>query len=76
MGAYHEDPKLNTLVYDVEFDNGMIKGYSANVIAENMLSQIEDKGFTVTHLTAIIDYQKSDEALSADSAFATVQGGA
>src|SRR5437868_5051205 len=25
MGAYHKDPTHNTLIYDVEFDNGLVQ---------------------------------------------------
>ena len=37
IGSPDENPILNTLIYDVEFLDGNIKKYSANVIAENVL---------------------------------------
>ena len=37
IGKYDNCPALNTLVYDVEFPDGMIKQYAGNVIAENIL---------------------------------------
>ena len=40
-GIYHEDPRLNSMIYDVEFPNGQIKEYSANMIAKNMLTHID-----------------------------------
>src|SRR5207253_2406090 len=75
IGLYHNDPMFNTMVYDVVFDDGFIKEYSANIIAENMMNQVEDEGFAVTHLKAIIDHWKSDNALDKDSAFTTTNRG-
>ena len=35
---------LNTYIYDVEFQDGIIKPYAANVIAQNILSQVDSEG--------------------------------
>ena len=61
-GTYDDDPKLNTMEYEVEFDDGMVREYAANVIAENMLSQEESEQFTVRMFEAIIDHQKVQSA--------------
>mgnify|MGYP007008190322 CR=1 FL=1 len=37
-GTYDDNPMLNSIVYDVEFPDGQVKEYSANTIAENMLT--------------------------------------
>ncbi len=60
-GRYDENPYLNSIVYEVEFDDGNVREYSANIIAENMLSQVDDEGFARIMMEAIVDYQK-DEA--------------
>ena len=36
IGSYDIKPFLNTTIYDVEFPDGKIREYCANVIAENM----------------------------------------
>ena len=36
VGAYNDKPFLNTLSYEVEFPDGQVKEYSANIIAENI----------------------------------------
>ena len=41
-GSYDPNPFLNTLTYDVEFPDGEIKEYSANIITENMHAQVDD----------------------------------
>ena len=63
VGTYSDNPILNTLVYDVEFPDGEVKEYSANVIAENLFSQVDDEGFALSVFDSILDYEKSDEAV-------------
>jgi len=59
-GTYDENPSLNTMIYEVEFPDGQLKEYAANVIAENMLTQVDSDGFSLTMMEAIIDYRKDD----------------
>ena len=63
MGCYHKNPILNTLVYDVDFPDGEVKEYSANVIPENLLSQVDDEGFLMTLFDSILEYTKDDSAI-------------
>ena len=44
--SYNENPLLNSIIYDVEFPDGQIKEYAANVIAQNMYSQVDSEGRT------------------------------
>jgi hypothetical protein len=62
-GSYDPNPKMNTMVYEVEFDDGEIQEYSANAIAENMLSQIDSEGLSLTMLDGIVDH-KIDSAVA------------
>eukprot|EP00957_Ditylum_brightwellii_P092651 7054899-Ditylum_brightwellii.AAC.1 len=39
--SYHDNPMLNSTVYKVEVPDREIKEYVANVIAENMLMQVD-----------------------------------
>lgn len=63
VGTYDENPMVNTMVYEVEFMDGTIQEYSANLIAENMLTQVDEEGFSITMMEAIIDHRK-DEAVA------------
>ena len=36
---------MNSMIYDVEFPDGQIKEYAANVISENILEQMDQEGF-------------------------------
>ena len=41
----NEDPILNTYIYDVAFQYGIIKPYAENVIAKNILIQVDSEGY-------------------------------
>ena len=34
-GTHNDNPFLNTIIYEVEFPDGQVKDYAANVVAEN-----------------------------------------
>ena len=55
-GRYDDNPLLNSMSYDVEFPDGAIKEYSANVIAESMISQVDSDGFTVSMMKGIMNH--------------------
>ena len=42
---WDSNPVLNTLVYECEFNDGMIKEYAANVIASNIYEEGDANGF-------------------------------
>ena len=62
IGKYHDLPYLNSQVYDVEFPDGGVEQYSANVIAENIYSQVDDEGHRYQLLDDIIDHRRTEEA--------------
>ena len=62
-GTYDENPILNSIVYEVEFPDGQVREYAANVIADNILSQVDDDGFSHTLMEGIIDYKRDETAV-------------
>jgi hypothetical protein len=54
---------MNSIVYEVEFPDGELKEYAANILAENMLSQVDHEGHNIMLMRDIMDY-KRDEALA------------
>ena len=74
-GNYHENPVQNTIMYDVRFPDGQVKEYAANVIAENLLSQVDDDGFTVTRVDCILDHKKDSSALPDTEMYTTNEQG-
>ena len=76
-GTYDDNPFLNTIIYEVEFPDGQVKDYAANVIAENMLTQVDSDGFTLTMMDSIIDYERDDAVVIPKSdAHVVTQSGA
>ena len=65
---------LNSIVYEVEFDDGVVNEYSANVIAQQMLDQVDDEGYYC--LKSIVDYQRDDSvAISKEDGYITTKSG-
>jgi hypothetical protein len=52
------------MVYEVDFPDGQVKEYAANVIAEDMLTQVDAEGYALTFLKAIIDHKRDKSAAS------------
>jgi hypothetical protein len=44
IGRAHTNPLFDSREYNVEFTDGTIDKYQANVIAENMFAQVDDEG--------------------------------
>ena len=69
------DGSLKTLVYDVEFPDGALKQYSGNVIAENLLSQVDQSGYHTQHLRRILAHKRLDGAVSKEDGYFTTKRG-
>ena len=75
-GTYDDNPCLNTMIYEVEFQDGQLKEYAANIIAENMLTQVDDDGYSLTMLKAITNYRKDEaEAVAMKDKYLTTTSG-
>ena len=66
-GVGYENPMLDALVYEVMFPDGAIRQYSANIIAENMYSQFDEVGNTMTLFDSIICHRRNDTIKMRDS---------
>ena len=75
IGTFNDDPNLNTLVYEVEFPDGELKHYSANIIAENILSQVDSSGYHSHGLHGIMDVRRNKNALGSENAFVVSKSG-
>ncbi len=45
--AFNDHTLMNILVYDVEFPDGTVNKYAANINAENMLSHVDPDSFYI-----------------------------
>jgi ribosomal protein L31E len=73
-GTQNDNPILDTRVYQVEFPDGEVAEYAANVIAENMFAQCDPSGNTYMLLDSIIDHKVGRNALTRENQFVTVNG--
>ena len=56
-----DSPSVDLIVYDVEFSDGTIREFdSANLIAENMLTQVDSDGYSLMLMKGIADYQRKE----------------
>jgi hypothetical protein len=49
VGVGNSNPLLDSRVYNVEFPDGHIDEYAANIIAENIYSQVDSEGITFSY---------------------------
>lgn len=68
-GRSHDNPYLDTRIYDVEFDDGNIKQYATNVIAKNILTQVDIENCNYLMLDEILDHRQMDTALTKENRF-------
>ena len=57
VGVANSNPLLDTREYDIEYSDGTIETVTANLIAENILSQVNEKGHRQLMLDEIIDHK-------------------
>ena len=57
IGVPNNNPYMNTVLYEIKFDNGTSQAYEANIIAENMWRTANNKGYHEDALHSIIDIQ-------------------
>ena len=75
-GTYHDNPYLNTLLYDVEFDDGTVKEHTANIIAEHIILQCDAQIQPDDNIDAVVDVMKDDStAIHMDDRFVITRSG-
>eukprot|EP00956_Cyclotella_meneghiniana_P034439 scaffold104886_cov86-Cyclotella_meneghiniana.AAC.1 len=75
IGTYNENPVLNTMVYECEFPDGAVKEYAANVIAENILKQVDSMGRQSHVMDGIVGHRKTAQAITKENAFIVTKRG-
>ena len=71
LGTYDDHPAMNTMMYEIEYDDGSVREYGATAIAENILAQVDEDGFSSPLLKAIVDFRKDDKAIRKENAEVT-----
>ena len=63
IGRRHNNFYLDTRKYEVELSDGTTEEYYANVIAENLFSQVDSEGRQYVLMKEISDHKKDETAL-------------
>jgi hypothetical protein len=66
IGTASNNPLLDSRQYEVEFDDGTTEILTANVIAENLLAQVDEEGRHQKMLEEIIDHRVLADAIPKD----------
>jgi len=75
VGRRHHNPMLDKREYEVEFPDGAVDTFTANLIAENMYSQVDADGRSYALLSEIIDHKSDGSAVRKDDGFETTKDG-
>ena len=75
IGRAHTNPLFDTREYEVEFTDGALERYTANVIAENMFAQVDDEGIRHELLDEIVNYRKDETAIPIEDGFTIGKNG-
>jgi hypothetical protein len=74
-GKRHENPILDSRQYEIEFPDGSTEVVAANLIAENLFSQVDEEGRSFQIMREITDHRKTDQAVSIEDGFTTNKHG-
>ena len=74
IGRSNNNPILDSREYRVDFEDGEVLDYAANVIAENLYSQVDSEGRRYLLMDSIIDQKSDKNAVAKDDEFVVVNG--
>ena len=75
IGNANVQPELNTMMYEVEFPDGEVRPYAANMIAKYIWSQVDTDGQRYIVFESIIDHHiDSTIAVSKANMYIRVNG--
>jgi hypothetical protein len=74
IGLRNANPILDTRQYEVEFPDGSTDAFTANIIAENLYSQIDNEGRSYAIIKEIIDHRTNGHAVKKDDGFTCRNG--
>ena len=74
IGQASTNPYLDTSLYKVEFNDGHVEAYSANLIAESIYEQLDDEGNKNRLIDEIIGHEKDSSAVPTSEATIIVNG--
>jgi hypothetical protein len=75
IGLRHANPMLDTRQYKVEFADGATDVFTANLIAENIYSQVDAEGNSYSIMSEIVDHESDGSAVQKDDGMEVTKDG-
>ena len=75
IGRRNDNPILDTRSYEVQFEDGDVSTYQANMIAEHMYSQCDSDGHELMLMEEIIDHRSTGDAVKKDDGYIKTNSG-
>ena len=75
LGVASSNPITDTRLYEIEYMDGSAEVVPANVIAENILSQVDEEGNGQLMIDEIINHRSNEDAVKHKHAFYTTSSG-
>ena len=75
IGIANKLPFYDSRLYDLEFEDGTVMEYRANVILENLMSQVDEEGRQYRLIDEIIDHRRDADAIPIEKSFYTHTNG-
>jgi hypothetical protein len=69
LGMRHENPLLDSRVYEINFDDGTVGEFQANMIAENIFAKVDSDGNEHVIFDEIIDHKKDNSAVTIENMY-------
>ena len=69
IGIANDNPMIDTRQYEVEYVDGSSEVLAANIIAENLLAQVDSEGHRQIMLDEIVDHRSNDSAIKKEDGF-------
>ena len=63
LGMAHSNPLLDSRKYEVEYADGFVDELTANIIAENLIAQVDEEGRRQMMLSEIVDHRVLPDAI-------------
>lgn len=76
LGKYNSNPLLDSRKYEVEYPDGGVEILTANLLAENILAQVDEDGSRHLLIDEIIDHKREPYAVSKKDATRRLTSGA
>ena len=75
IGTAHDNPILDTRIYKVEFSDGHRASLAANVIAENLFSQVDPEWLRHVMFSEILDHRTNGQEIKQEEGFVVTSMG-